>query len=68
MSKKWTPRMSCLQNEILHDYTVKEVISRQQQDGWLGTTFHGEKGMEASIRLLCEKGVEPSHPAITNLH
>lgn len=56
--------MQSLYSQILQEQTVKEVIKRQQKDGWFGTTFHGEKGMEASIRLLCEKGVEPSHPAI----
>ena len=56
--------MAELQAQILRDSTVAEVLSWQQDDGWLGWDFHGAKGIEAGIRILCEKGVQRSHPGL----
>jgi hypothetical protein len=57
--------MTQLQTEIKTDEWVRKVFSWQKPDGWIGRDFHGEKGMETGIRVLCEKGVEKSHPVIT---
>jgi hypothetical protein len=56
--------MRRLQTEILRDATVRSVISSQGADGWLGKSFHGDGGMEAGIRILCEKGLERHQPAL----
>jgi hypothetical protein len=60
-----TCEMTQLQTEIKTDEWVRKVFSWQKPDGWIGRDFHGEKGMETGIRVLCEKGVEKSHPVIT---
>ena len=36
----------------------------QQADGWLGGNFHGKTGIEAGIRILCEKGVQRRQPVL----
>ncbi len=59
-----TPEMTNLQAEILNDEWVQKIFSWQQPDGWIGNDFHGEKSMETGIRVLCEKGVEKSHPVL----
>jgi hypothetical protein len=56
--------MLALQSQILEDRAVKEVLSWQQPDGWIAWNFHGSHSMEAGIRLLCEKGLVASHPAL----
>jgi hypothetical protein len=53
-----------LQESILRDEQVRAVMSWQQPDGWLASDFHGSYGLEAGVRLLCEKGVDPGHPVI----
>jgi hypothetical protein len=62
-----TPQLRDLHEQILNDAAVQEVFSWQQPDGWLAWNFHGDRSLEAGIRLLCEKGVEPCHPIITNV-
>ena len=57
--------MTQLQTEILDDDWVQKILSWQKPDGWIGRDFHGENSMETDIRVLCEKGVEKSHPVIT---
>jgi hypothetical protein len=59
-----TPEMVELQSHILQDAAVEEVTRSQALDGWIGESFHGSEGMEAGIRLLCEKGVEPEQPVL----
>jgi hypothetical protein len=54
-----------LQNAILEDPEVIEVLSWQSPDGWLATNFHGYHSMESGIHLLCEKGLDPAHPALS---
>ena len=61
-----TPLMREIQKQILDDEIVKEVISWQQPDGWLAWNFHSYQSMELGIRLLCEKGVDSSHPVLSN--
>jgi hypothetical protein len=56
--------MVALQDEILRDPDVQEVVSWQQPDGWLAWDFHGTKGTETGIRILCEKGVNRQHPVL----
>jgi hypothetical protein len=56
--------MLALQSQILEDPAVKEVFSWQAPDGWLAWNFHGYNSMESGIRLLCEKGLDPSHPVL----
>lgn len=51
-----------LQELILQDAMVRRVLSSQQPDGWLGTSFHHAGGAEVGIRVLREKGVNPDHP------
>lgn len=58
--------MRQLQALILEDPAVQALIRSQQPDGWLGKNFHGFDSLEAGIRLLCEKGVDRSHPALAN--
>ncbi len=53
-----------LHAQILQDEAVKAIIASQSPDGWLGGRFHGYDSMEASIRLLCEKGISPRQPAL----
>jgi hypothetical protein len=60
------PEMIDLQTEILKDEAVQTISRSQQSDGWLAWTFHGYGSMEAGIRLLCEKGVEPTQPVLTH--
>ena len=57
--------MRALQALILQDPAVRTVLSWQQPDGWLAQDFHGAQGLEAGVRILMEKGVEPAHPAVT---
>jgi hypothetical protein len=59
-----TLEMVRLQKEILSDEWVKKVFSWQQADGWIGRDFHGENSMETGIRVLCEKGLNTSHPVL----
>jgi hypothetical protein len=58
------PEMAAQQSQILADPIVERVVRSQASDGWIGRNFHGSEGMEAGIRLLCEKGVEPDHPVL----
>jgi hypothetical protein len=58
------PGMVELQRQILQDDAVREVASWQQPDGWLAWDFHGTRSLEAGVRLLCEKGVDPEHPLV----
>jgi len=60
-----TQRMLALQAGIAEDATVRDVLARAQPDGWLGETFHGADGIEAGIRVLCEKGLSRDHPVLT---
>ncbi|CAG0928533.1 hypothetical protein TFLX_00911 [Thermoflexales bacterium] len=60
------PHLRDLHSQILNDAAVQEVFSWQQSDGWLGWNFHGDHSLEAGIRLLCEKGVDPHHSIIAN--
>ena len=60
------PRLRDLHSQILNDVAVQEVFSWQQPDGWLAWNFHGDKSIESGIRLLCEKGVDPCHPILSN--
>lgn len=57
-------RLRELQSRILEDPLVRDVIGSRQPDGWLGDTFHGTGGIESGIRILCEKGIEPSNPVL----
>jgi hypothetical protein len=59
-----TDEMLALQSRILEDHAVQEVLSWQQPDGWIAWNFHGYHSMEAGIRILCEKGLENSQPAL----
>ncbi len=58
------PEVAGLQPEILEDAAVREVLGWRKPDGWLAWDFHGRKSTEAGVRLLAEKGVDPSHPAV----
>jgi hypothetical protein len=55
-----------LQREILEDSVVKSLLNGQQEDGWLGKAFHGYDSMESSLRVLCEKDLDPAHPAFVS--
>jgi len=57
-------RMRDLQRRILEDAVVRRVIDSRRQDGWLGSTFHGQGGIEVGIRILSEKGVERCQPVL----
>ncbi|PKO05051.1 MAG: hypothetical protein CVU41_14165 [Chloroflexi bacterium HGW-Chloroflexi-3] len=59
-----TAVMAKLQKEILADEWVRKVFSWQQPDGWIGRDFHGENSLETGIRVLCEKGIEKTHPIL----
>ena len=59
-----SPQMLALQEAILADQEVLQILSLKKEDGWLGGTFHGVNEPESGIRLLMEKGVEPSHPIV----
>jgi hypothetical protein len=59
-----SPVMLALQDQILHDPAVQAVLSWQGPDGWLAWDFHGARSHETGIRILCEKGVHPRHPAL----
>lgn len=56
--------MRALQAQILQDPAVRTVFSWQQPDGWLAQDFHGTHGLEAGLRILSEKGVDPGYPAM----
>jgi hypothetical protein len=58
------PEMQGLQAQILEDGLVREVVAWQGPDGWLGWDFHGAKGTETGIRIMCEKGVDPRNPVV----
>lgn len=60
-----------LQKQILSEKNVKEIISVQKADGWIGNGFHGSNaqapGMlnqEAGLKYLIEKGIEKDNPII----
>jgi hypothetical protein len=55
-----------LQSQILQDDLVREAMSWQGRDGWRSSSFHGTHGIETGVRILCEKGVSRTHPAITS--
>lgn len=54
-----------LQRAIVEDPVVQGVLSWSRPDGWLGNTFHGRNGIEAGIRILCEKGLSRRHPVLS---
>jgi len=58
--------MTALQNLILKDKLVQEVVQWGEPDEWKSSTFHGTEGIEAGVRILREKGVALTHPAITS--
>ncbi len=58
------PEVAQLQEAILGDPLVREVLSWRHDDGWLGWDFHGPRGTETGVRILCEKGLDPAHPAV----
>ncbi len=60
----YSQEMMALQGRIMEDEKVKEVLSWQKNDGWLGGTFHGDCEPETGIRILIEKGVESCDPVI----
>ena len=55
-----------LQGKILEDTLVKSLMKEQQADGWLGKAFHGYDSMESALRVLCEKDLDPAHPAFAS--
>lgn len=55
-----------LQKEILLDDLVREVMTWRGSDKWRSASFHGAKGIETGVRVLCEKGLDRGHPAITS--
>jgi hypothetical protein len=55
-----------LQKEILEDDLVREVMEWKGSDNWKCASFHGANGIEAGVRILCEKGVSRTHPVITS--
>ncbi len=57
--------VSALQAQILTDEAVEAVLASQQNDGWISWAFHGYHSMESGIRLLCEKDLDPNHPAFS---
>lgn len=59
-------KMVELHAQILQDPIVLDVLNWRQADGWLGWDFHGTKGIEAGIRILCEKGVQHNHPVLAD--
>lgn len=56
------PEVAALQAAILNEPAVRELLACQEADGWITKTFHGYEGMEATIRLLCEKDLDPGEP------
>jgi hypothetical protein len=54
--------VSALQEEILNDNVVRGILSSQHSSGWIFQNFHGYDSMESSIRVLCEKDLDPLHP------
>ncbi len=57
--------MRLLQSQIPDDPAVQAVFHWQEPDGWLAWDFHGQKSIESGIRILCEKGVDRSHPVLS---
>ena len=53
--------VSSLQTDIINDEVVENVLASQDDDGWLGKGFHGYGSMEAGIRLLIEKDLDPEN-------
>lgn len=60
-----------IQKHILEEKSIKEIISVQKADGWIGNGFHGSNakapGMlnqEAGLRYLIEKGIDKENPII----
>lgn len=58
------PQLQALQDLILADPAVRQTLAAQGPDGWIARDFHGADSMEGGIRLLCEKGMEPSQPPL----
>lgn len=54
------------QDAIEADPQIAGIIRTRQPNGWLGDTFHGAGGIEAHIRVLCEKGLECDRPILRN--
>ena len=57
-------QVAVLQNQILQDNLVKTALSWQGSDQWKNSQFHGGRGIESGVRILCEKGIRKDHPAI----
>ncbi len=55
-----------LRTAVLADPLVQDVLGWVKPDGWLSDTFHGYNSMESAIRILCEKGVEATHPVLAS--
>lgn len=56
-----------LQNQILEDEAVRELLNRQNEDGWIDEDFHSDRGIETVIRLLSEKGVSRNHQSVQRM-
>lgn len=52
------------QDEILADPLVQTAFSWSGNGRWENTIFHGYESMEAAIRILIEKGLNPNHAII----
>ncbi len=57
-------RVAALQDRILQDELVKAAIEWQGSEEWKNSQLHGSKGIEAGVRILCEKGVTKDNPVI----
>ncbi len=66
LGESFSDEAKVLQHQLLQENAVQEVLSWQGSDGWKSSSFHGNKGIEAGIRFLREKGVTKQHPAITS--
>ena len=47
--------------EIMRDDLVRDISLRQNKNGWIDLDFHHKKGVETSVRVLAQKGIDKKH-------
>lgn len=60
------PEVMRYQEEIYQDDLVQEVKKWQGAPPWITGNFHGSRGIETAVRILCEKGVRKDDSLLTS--
>lgn len=58
---------AALTEDILGDALIRKYIALIDADGWIPRDIHSPEGVETAVRVLTEKGLGKSHPAISGM-